>query len=131
MRMLQVIVLPMTLEGRCILKDAIYHHHLSGQEDKCQGLHLASVLTAGILSILLLKPPGKGGDQDPGPEEGSAEFEVVLADFPTAFTGLSIFRAMHSGTPQAGGLKPAGWAASAGTATSSSGFSGFEGGWFV
>lgn len=64
-RMIQVMKLLMILKGSGIQGDVTYHHHPSGQgEDKFRGLHIASILSAGILLILLLRRAGEEG-QDP------------------------------------------------------------------
>ncbi|PWA70252.1 cyclin-related protein [Artemisia annua] len=49
-------------------------------DDKCQGLHLASVLSTGILTILLLKAPGKGGGQDQEPEDDNV-VDCIFEDY--------------------------------------------------
>ncbi|GKD99872.1 hypothetical protein Tco_1387856, partial [Tanacetum coccineum] len=46
---------------------------------KCQGLHLASVLSTGILTILL-KAPGKGGGQDQEPEDDNVA-DCIFEDY--------------------------------------------------
>ncbi|KAI7727313.1 hypothetical protein M8C21_027585, partial [Ambrosia artemisiifolia] len=94
---------PSPVRSRRYFEVIFYHHdrvNFVKAYHKCQGL-LASVLTAGILSILLLKPPGKGGgqgqDPDPGLGEDSIQADCAFEDyklydtsvclFPTAFEG--------------------------------------------
>lgn len=62
--MIQVMKHQMILRGN-IPGNNVLHHHLSDlEEDKYRGHLIASILSAGILPTLLLRPQGEG-DQDP------------------------------------------------------------------
>lgn len=65
MPVIQVVKDQMAQKGSCIQESVTYHRLLSDlKEDNFRGLLIASVLSAGILPILLLILPGEGG-QDP------------------------------------------------------------------
>ena len=65
MLMIQVVKDQMAQKGSCIQESMTYHRLRSDlKEDNFCGLLIASILSAGILPILLLILPGEGG-QDP------------------------------------------------------------------